>query len=402
MNIAANNPRPFREKILILLVVIVSGNPAFSSPKVAPFIMAAVLLLTVSKGTVPVDFLRRFWLIGAGFVMIGIVHAVQLKEISILATSYFLFKMFVGGLVLASMGSRFPERLFSVVFWMSVFGLGLQLLLVIIGPDAMPGIENPDWFGSNIKTMFIHTILLNDQWWRNSSMMWEPGAFQGVINLSLALLPASAWVDPARRWRMACVIIALLSTFSTTGYLVFFAVCVFKLIQFRISPSIKLLLVVLAIGGIVIAFNELEFLGQKISHQLASRDVYGGFAPDRFGAFLFDMHYIEKHPLFGNGLSDATRFADHPQLTIADLGHGNGLSNFVATFGLVGAILYFGGLLTGRIAVTLRDRLIFVFVVTIIVFGEQFLGYPLFLGLLFASASTVGQIDTRRAGLRTH
>ena len=99
-------------------------------------------------------------------------------------------------------------------------------------------------------------------------------------------------------------------------------------------------------------YVEVDFLGDKVSRQLENAQFLEDFSPDRFGALLFDLHYIEKSPWFGNGFHESTRYADHPHLQGEALGHGNGLSNFVATLGTVGLAAYLLGVATSGLDVT--------------------------------------------------
>jgi hypothetical protein len=374
---------------LIVALLAVSGNPAFSGPAVAPWILLSIFIavMIARQGQLSIDFLVRFGLISTGFLFVFVAHQSQFGTVSVAGSIYFLIKMFIGGLVLSHLDHRLPDRLFRAVFWLSISSLILQSALLAVGPDDMPGFAGADWLGENLKTLLIFTIHETPEWWRNSSMMWEPGAFQGLINLSLMLLPAPVWMARPNRKKMMIVVIALISTFSTTGYLVFFLIAIFKLSRFRVSTTIKTPLIALLIGTAALAIVEAEFLGQKIAQQIESTETLEDFAPDRFSAMLFDLHYIEKFPLFGNGLIEDTRLADHPHLHGIDLGHGNGLSNFIAGFGIFGLALYLGGILTSRISDTWVQRAGMIIVVVLLVFGEQFLGYSMFLGLPFVNVS---------------
>ena len=374
-----------RDNIVVISLLAASGNPVFSNNIIAPIVLIIIIgYLSINYGqTDDTFFYKRFFGLASGFCVIMLAHILQFKLIAPLPSLFFLFKLFAGGLALHKIGPRLPERLFSVVFWLSVSSLALQAILLAVGPEAMPGIESADLFGSNIKSLVIFTVLKSDEWRRNSSMMWEPGAFQAIINFSLALLPVSSWMERRRRWRMFCVFVALLSTFSTTGYLLLFVIVVMKISQLRQFWLFRLVFIFVIGLAAYFAISQLDFLGEKIGGQLENSYISEGFTPDRFGSLLFDLHYIEKNPVFGNGLTEATRFADNPELQGIDLGHSNGLSNFVATFGFFGLTLYFGALIWGQTGVTRADRIILAIVVAIIAFGEQFLGYALFLGLPF-------------------
>jgi hypothetical protein len=387
-----------KELCFALLLLLVSGNPVFSNSLLSPFILIPLtlyLLIFYSKIENSV-FIDRFIFIGAGFLFIYLAHIIKFQVYAIFTYLFFFLKMFAGGLAIHKVGPRFSERLFSVVFVISFISLICYGALLVVGSDVMPGFESPYLLGPNVKSMLIFTTHMSDQWWRNSSMFWEPGAFQAMINLSLTLLPVSAWFERGRRLRMICVLLALVTTFSTTGYLLFFLISTLKLFQLNKSWITRVLLIAFTLAIALIATFELDFLGEKIVGQYERSSYAASFSPDRFGSLFFDMHYIEKNPVFGNGLTEKTRLADHSELHGLHLGHSNGLSNFVANFGFFGAIIYFFGLATGRTGVARGDRLILVIVVAVIAFSEQFLGYALFLGLPFLRLTDLRSASTRR------
>lgn len=176
---------------------------------------------------------------------------------------------------------------------------------------------------------------------------------------------------------------ALFTTFSTTGYLVFFALSAYKLYQLRARVTLRFFLIALVLGIGAVLISEAHFLGAKIRIQFENLSLSSDYSSDRFGALAFDLYYIEKHPVFGNGLIDETRFADHPYLHGLTRGHGNGLSNFTATYGLFGLLAYLSAITFARFAPLPSHRLFGAAVIAILLFSEQFLNYPLFLGLPF-------------------
>ena len=94
------------------------------------------------------------------------------------------------------------------------------------------------------------------------------------------------------------------------------------------------------------------------------------------------MKYIEKHPMFGNGLIEQTRYADHRHLWGMSLGHGNGFSNYMAQMGLVAMFVYLL-LLYKSVKGNIFSKWLVVLIVVLLLQGEQLLNYPLFLSLPF-------------------
>jgi O-antigen ligase len=173
---------------------------------------------------------------------------------------------------------------------------------------------------------------------------------------------------------------ALITTISTTGY-----ICLFILVIYYYLNEVKnkflayAVYLPIAICVIIFAYNRLNFMSSKIEEQTSSSlEMRGDFSNTRIGAFMFDMYYIKKHPFFGNGLHEQTRYADHPYLWGVTLGHGNAFSNYTAQMGIIALIIYFVMLYNAF------DKKIIVPIIVALLFqGEQLMNYPLFSSLPF-------------------
>ena len=387
---------------LVLGLVAVTGNPVLSNPLVAPvlYVVLVVLALALGSGATSRRFAHHFAWLAAGFGTVFVAQAQIFGLVSWPGSAHFLVKMLVGGWLIDRLGLRFIGRYFEATYWLCASSLVCYAVLLALGPQAFPSLFDAELTGSeDIKSIGFFTVHNTPEWWRNSSMLWEPGAFQGIINLALFLMPARLLWQRRNRFKLLVLLLALISTFSTTGYLVLFLVALYKLgseVMGRFVRLSGLAALTLAAGFTI---SEADFLGEKVVQQFIDAQSYEGFMPDRFGAFLFDLQYIEKSPIFGNGLIEETRYADHPQLQGLTLGHGNGLSNFLASFGFAGLLIYLAGILRsgfGRPGSSIGPRITLALVVAALSFGEQFLNTPLFLGLPFLMLAAV----PRRAGRR--
>lgn len=401
-------PRPITapvtalESTLVLLLIAVTGNPVLSNPAFAPlcYVLLIGLGLCLPRARNSRPFWRHYGWLAAGFVVVFAAHLLTLGQVSAPGAAHFLVKILVGGWVIDRLGLRFARVFFRATYLLCLSSLLFYGLLLLLGPEQFPGPLGQEFTGQeNVKSIGVFTVHTSIEWWRNSSMLWEPGAFQGIINLALFLAPNRLLLQRRSRWPVLVMLLALLTTFSTTGYLVLFLVALFKLGAARLSGLAKAALLVLVLAVGVVTFIEADFLGEKIVEQFLAAQTYDGFMPDRFGALLFDLQYIDKHPLFGNGLIEATRYADHPQLHGEPLGHGNGLSNFIATFGLAGMAMYALAILRsgfGRDQAGRGPRWALVLLVSMLSVGEQFLNTPLFLGLPFIALAALPPPRRRR------
>jgi O-antigen ligase len=290
--------------------------------------------------------------------------------------------------------------LLSFAFWIpeyiaSWFGIRFHNLFAALASRLGPQTEN--W------SLGFHTYMTNpDEIRRNAGIFWEPGAFAGYLIIALLILAA---VRPSltRKQHLAALCIftgALLSTFSTAGYI---AYPITLLLNFdwrgmNRKHRARLALIAFATAPLVIlgssyAFVKLDFLQAKIRHQITTVERQGqGWRINRLGTLVFDWEYISERPLTGWGINQKTRFALHPWVADDSNGTGNGMSNFIASFGVIGFGTFLLGL--GRGARRLAGRspgyvLGFVAATLLVLQGESFLNCPVFLGLMFLGHASV-------------
>jgi hypothetical protein len=191
--------------------------------------------------------------------------------------------------------------------------------------------------------ILIYTIETTENF-RNSGAFWEPGGFASFLNLSLTLhLIKNNFRFDRHAW---IVVLTLLTTFSTTGYVVFFLILVFtaanRLVG-QISPNklaIRLFLVVMLIPGFLYLFYAVPIFREKIDTQISTQQLLIGDIDfdnpnfrslGRFGSMIVDLRSIQDRPIFGRGYSDI-EFRNQ----FENYNFTNGLTWFIGHFGLFG------------------------------------------------------------------
>jgi len=195
-------------------------------------------------------------------------------------------------------------------------------------------------FQSVFKSEFNEQIILFNfnsiQEFRNSGPFWEPGTFGGFLIIALIINTVMSGFLLTKK--NIVMIIALITTFSTTNYIAFF---LFIMIYFVfINKKINSFVIVLPLLAIFITiFFEAGFLQNKIFTQLNEVDKYyrAGRVGNRFVSAMADIDVFLKYPIFGKGiggLSDILykRFNAH---------RSNGLVSYLANFGLIFFLFYF-------------------------------------------------------------
>ncbi|SHF43597.1 hypothetical protein SAMN05444274_105210 [Mariniphaga anaerophila] len=221
---------------------------------------------------------------------------------------------------------------------------------------------------------------------RNSGMFWEPGAFSGYLILALlfiALKNRKFQIGPYRK-EIPWILIGLLTTMSTTGFIVLGVIITINSLQnYKFG---KLVFMPIAIIIMYYSYYSLDFMKEKIDYQysLVKNMNENDVSNTRMGAFYMDLKYIKSQPIIGNGLHIKTRFRFHHNVT-GDIGHGNGMSNFMASWGIPLFLFWLFCVFKFALKVSRSYWTSFsvLFIIILLLQGEQFLNYPVFLSFFF-------------------
>ncbi len=369
------------------LFVAMSGNPLFSiSDDTSKYVFIAFVLVLVAKHHTYFNLNKGivYYRFFAFYVLIFLFQKLVLGFVSFPSTIAFMARITLGYIIIRYVGHNFKYAFFQIMFivsLISLFGfmwnfLGKNIPYIYYTPAA-------DIYSDNSSRNIIF-YNQHGSGGRNSGMFWEPGAFACYICLTfLFYLGHIRTLLKLHKWKVIIILIALITTFSTTGYIVLFIIGIATIyIEYKKKYGAFVLPILITFGLIAyITYQNTEFMKDKMDHQVeaASQRDQGEFAPDRMSAFLFDLHYIGKHPLVGNGFHTTTRFADHPSLQKENLGHGNGFSDFLASMGILSFLFY----LFFIVRYNKNYPVIFVICIIVLLQGEPLLNYPLFLCLPF-------------------
>jgi hypothetical protein len=195
-------------------------------------------------------------------------------------------------------------------------------------------------------------------------------------------------------WTRLCLLfVGLLTTFSTAGYL-FLPFTLW--LHFRWDSRAKasairsfMLFYVFALSVEFITYRSVvgsKAMKEKITTQYTEA-VYedGGLYQDRFDNLAADLEYIRKRPILGWGLNKETRYMLHRGREYGS-GHGEGLTDFIVKFGLMGLGVLFVCLFAGFMQLSRQNIVtstLAALLILLMLNGECFLNFPLFLGLMF-------------------
>ena len=372
--------------ILVFILLFFSGNPLNIVFGKYAYIIATVATLILIKFKIRNQ--KEFYLIfGKVLIFLMLIFIGQyfvLGFISWIGAFNFILKVFMGAIIVNQLQSHFVSILFKVVVKLTLFSLFAYFLINIF---SLPFIGYK--IDSEQMSYFIYTISSTHQK-QNDGMFWEPGAFAGILTLTLVLnFESITYLWKNNRSSILILLMGILTTQSTTGYIITFTIFIFKFLKFKnkyVSTGIIFLFVSLG----TYLYENTNFLKEKIDHQFDQTKIQDKtqYSNTRFGSVLFDWHYINKHPIVGNGFHESTRYADHAHLQQMaklgeNLGSGNGFSNFLASMGIPFMFGYFALIFLNFKKNGLMYSIIVVIILLLILQGEQWLNYPIFLSIPF-------------------
>ncbi|MDU6365061.1 MAG: hypothetical protein E6582_16250 [Clostridium sp.] len=212
---------------------------------------------------------------------------------------------------------------------------------------------------------------------RNSGMFWEPGAFQCFINISLIF---ELFGEKKNKFNIILFIITIITTQSTTGYIIMAMVLLYSMVTLKIKFKNKtnvILLFLVIIIGLFYLFNSKiitdKFDTGNTSYRLRTND------------FMGSINIITKYPLKGVGyVSELKKFEEDSNYINKN---SNGLLIFIMEFGLIIFIVYiiflYDGINKYNIYYRKCDSIFFILVLFIMFNSEAIVLYPLFLYFIF-------------------
>lgn len=396
------------EYFLVTLLVCISGNQAFDVGIRRDLLLtaSAIFLLGIfllqNKNLLSGKFLLIFYIYSA----ILLIQCVSFYFFPLKTIAGFLIRLFIGYAVVRLV-EDFPRAFVNVLFYTALVSFCFYIpeqLFHAVGLSFQSYFEPiRQLVGVPVDfNVLIYNFDIPSEIHRNSAFFWEPGAFAGYLLLALLFLGLRKDSYPAKSYRSRLLVLslALVSTFSTTGYVVFPIVLLphLRLAGRTRAEALRMMLLTFflllpLLGFATYGVWQLDFVEKKINYQQEKVLTHGtGWQMTRFGTLLFDWEYIKRRPLFGWGLHEKTRYQLNHGIPLPGLGNGlSGTAHKLGVFGLAVWLVYVGGGMF-RLAKGAPWRgALALLAILLVLNGEDFLNFPLFWGLMF-----LGYPETRK------
>lgn len=389
---------------MLIVVLLSSGNPVYLYPPWAEGILliAGLSFLVALATSGGARFESRDLAVFGSFAGLVALHLLTVPGSTVTSGAGFLVRLFLGYAAFTLVADA-PRTLLEVLVGLATLALvvfAVDQLLFAVGIDIAALLVPVSVVHGDLEYVStpFHTFPGALDRHRNAGVFWEPGALSGYALLGLLLLAFLPKRLPRRQLvGMATILsLAVLSTQSTTGYLVLPLVLLLLYVRRSsargggfLALGLAALTPLLAAGAF--AAYELPFMREKIESQVQSVQASEGeWELTRLGTLINDITDIRERPLAGWGANPLVRPSQLALSETARMTQGNGFANWIVRFGLVGLAVFLLSLAAGlrRYGRASRTQAWFaVGIVCLLLQGEAFLNYPLFLGLMFIAAA---------------
>ena len=344
-----NLKRKNLDYVLIIFVIIHFASATILNNRYLPFSLGITLFIlhAFSNKLFSLNFLYLVfvWILGNFVSMFYFGTEILLFRLAIITVNLLLFPY----LLISYIGEEFWKKFEAVIYFLTRISLPLYLLNVVFSSlfNNMQSI---------FKSITISSFLVNPNYWsagiyvnaiadsgyginRNNGFMWEPGAFAMIIIWAMIYNWSSNETKLNKKFWV--YFIALITTFSTAGYLAFvFVISAFYIKRVRFG---NILLIGLTVFLFLNYVYQLDFLSAKIDryfdeyednninyHQLVENDTKE-LKVNRFQGAEHSLMRTFQYPI-GRGIVSETDFME---FTIYGT---NGLGSFLEMWGVAGFI----------------------------------------------------------------
>ena len=225
----------------------------------------------------------------------------------------------------------------------SVFGFALRYVYPGI-VKVLPVLTNSsDYkYGNLLLTTIPHVMLYVT--FRNYGIFREPGVYQFFLNLALIFLLEKP--DMSKSWQFYAILLAMVFTFSTAGYILCMAIILVYFFLDRLEIKLETVVPV-ALGVVAVLFLFSRGIIKADSNIFTKLFSSNASTNSRFGSIAVDFHIALLSPVFGSGFE----FVEHNFRTIAldefalnEMHNTNTVMKMMAVHGFAMPTLFLSGI----------------------------------------------------------
>lgn len=376
----------FIDYIFIYLLIFMSSGyqiNAIAGTKILLSFIGVVVLMLLIKGSrihFKKTYIILFILIMINILLTIIISGDKLEQFVItvvmFATAFFSASYFEI--------HEFIKKYVNVMCFISVFSLGLFALWYILPNVVMllPPIYNVH--GAKAYDAIFSSIAAADTFKRNHGIFWEPGAFQTYVNLALLF---HLFLPTKKSVRLIVIFsITILTTCSTTGYIVLFLIYAAYFISSKkysyfiehkkVSAVIVLIIAIGTVAYLNFSYDYKNQIFGKVARYF-NQDANNSSITStsvRVDSVLKTFTQFMENPVLGSGISRTRSFAANEGYSLTTCT----FVNWFAYYGLfIGLTMNYGLYrLSKFIAAGMGMRLLIFLIILLAIISEDYIRNP--------------------------
>lgn len=327
-----------------------------------------------------------------------LVYFLQFGYVDFFLSSYIYLKFLYAYISVKVIGKNFFVYFENIVYKGALISIPLFISQIFFYEQTLYLVsflqKNISFFSYNSDdhySIFFFTINTRGAELRNSGFAWEPKGFSNFLALAI-LINLVRHNFKLLNKKLIVLIVALITTFSTTGYLVVF-ICfsVFVFMNIKFKHRLIIIPIILFVFTFVLQQkfildkiqNEFETKGGYEDLLYTKRDDRETFSLGRIGSFIVDFEDFKKKPIIGYGMQRSER-TQHRWVKLVRV---NGLSDIFATFGILGLLFFiytywkfYDKLLKPK---RMRGRYVLMLSTLICFFASNLISHPFWMSMYF-------------------
>lgn len=364
---------------LFLFIVLIFSSAASTiskSDELLAFCLIISVILNFRNKKIGNKYLVSICKITLFFLPIVIIYYIKNGSVDIVTWLGFYSRILLSYNVIILTKGFFHLYFIKLLYWLCVISL-IFYSIQLVGYEELFKINNLFGLDSdrgltpNSSSVFFNIVDIHR--YRNCGFMWEPGAFAAVITFALFF----AFYNNTKFDKYKIVlIVSLLTTFSTTGYLALvILISYFYFPRSKIYAPILFLLFFFAISNISFISSKITSQILSVEDELLVSENAGdySFHLNRFTSFMIDINTLTNNPILGLGIDFHTTTKKEYYKEFDE--------NVIRTSGLMFGLLKFGFLGMFAFLYVLKKRislftgksalgLLFCFIYLIIIFSN--------------------------------
>ena len=339
---------------------------------------------------------KFFFLFTLFYIGLSFLYVFKFGWLNFTATARVYLKIMLAYTAIKVVGQDFLKVTESIIYKLSFISLPLYILQLII-PETFTEVNGfleflippVDKGGARYTNSIIFSV---NPWGmdRNSGFMWEPGGFAAILAIGIYL---NLIFNRFRfNKRFVVMSIAMFSTFSTAGYILYVVLLAFYLYNtsiryFIITTPVAIICAYFLFNSSIVR-GKIEERFQNRNKTINNLEVYSkernAISLGRFGSLIVDINDFANHPVIGFGLQADERTNNQ----YIDMVRVNGFSDYLVKFGIIGTMLMIFNLAKMESVLKrsyyFRGFFVLPAIVLILSFSNPLLITPLFFGFQIA------------------